>query len=136
MLIGLNVELLDGPLAQVVSQHFLIRFIVGDHYDAWIAVINIFADERNSGFHLRSEHSHECDKANVLEFKRALRLVCVSQVYQFEFSVLVVLLYAAHDRKVYEVLRLNRYLVADLITKFFFLKSELVPSQRAVAFIY
>ena len=135
MLIRLNVELLDGPLAQIVSQHFFIRFIMGDHYDARIAVINIFADERNSGFYLCSEHSHKCDEANVLKFKRALRLVYVSQVSQVELSVLVVLLYAAHDRKVDEVLRLNRYLVADLITKFIFLKRELVPCQRAVAFI-
>ena len=75
MLIGLNVELLDGPLAQIVSQHFLIRFIVGDHNDARITVFNIFADERNSSLHLCSEHAQKCDKASVLEFKCALRLV-------------------------------------------------------------
>ena len=90
MLIGLNVELLDGPLAQIVFQHFLVRFIVRDYDNAWIAGINIFAYERNPGFYLCSKQSHKCDKANVLEIERALWLVCVSQVCQDEMSVFVV----------------------------------------------
>ena len=102
-------------------------------YDARALSHGILAQERYPIFNLDAEQAQKCDEARIIELERVLGLISISQMLDHQLVILVVLVHAAQDGIVHEVLGFGLYLVRKSLAAL--LKRKLVPRQRAIVFV-
>ena len=129
----LNIELLDRPFAQTILSDLFEGRVVGHHYDTRVLSFGILAQERNSILHLDAKQAQKCDEARVIKLECVLSLVRIRQMLDHQLVFLVVLVYAAQDGIVHQVLGFGLYFVRKLLASM--LKRKLVPRQRAIVFV-